>query len=134
MRILRLSAAALAAALLGSAPLVAQDSTTKRDTVTARDTTAKRDTVTARDTSAARDTVTMLDSAAVHGSIAAPDTTAPMAPVASNQQMPPPGTVLPIDGVVAVVGTSRFCAPTSRSASPHAHGRTMPRTPSSKRA
>jgi peptidyl-prolyl cis-trans isomerase SurA len=104
MRILRLSAVALAAALLGSAPLVAQDSTTKRDTVTARDTTAKRDTVTARDTSAARDTVTKLDSAAVHGSIAAPDTTAPMAPVASNQQMPPPGTVLPIDGVVAVVG------------------------------
>lgn len=92
MRILRLSAAALAAALLGSAPLVAQDSTTKRDTVTAHDTTA------------ARDTVSTHDSAAVHDSAAAPETAAPMPSVASNEQIPPPGTLLPIDGVVAVVG------------------------------
>lgn len=90
---LRISAALLAAALLGSAPVMAQDSTTKRDTVTARDTAAARDTVSTRD-SAARDSASAADSAAVSAE----------SPVASTERMPPPGTVVPIDGVVAIVG------------------------------
>jgi len=84
---LRLTAALFTALVVGSAPLVAQDSTTKRDTV--------RDTTAATDTAAAHDTLV-----APTLNFRTPATAAPTA----GPEMPPPGTVIPIDGVVAVVG------------------------------
>jgi len=107
MTSLRFSAALLAAMLLGSAPLMAQDSTTKRDTTTARDTVTARDTA-ARDTTARGSTATQ-DTAVAHDTLVAPKLTMPeaagAAPAPGQPEMPPPGTVVPIDGVVAVVGT-----------------------------
>lgn len=111
MMSLRFSTATLVALLLGAAPIMAQDSTTRRDS-TARDTTTARDTI-ARDTTArgttVRDSTATHDTTASHDTLVAPKLTMPAisdsAAAPGGPEMPPPGTVVPIDGVVAVVGT-----------------------------